>query len=210
MRVASSAVSVTAHVVLVVLAVFGTTKRARSAPARVVGVDYFMPPTPAHPRPAGTEGGGLSIPTPTPPDPGRIPVSAPIIDGVSPLEPRFPVFVPSTSGTSAPAGGWIEAIGETGPQVLTGPLPVYPELLRQAGIQGRVVLEAVVDTSGRIVPASIVVVSATHPVFVAPSRQALLATVFRPAMVGGRIVAVHVRIPYDFTIRTSQSLRTSP
>jgi protein TonB len=89
-------------------------------------------------------------------------------------------------------------------------LPVYPELLRQAGIQGRVVLEAVVDTSGRIVPASIVVVSATHPVFVAPSRQALLATVFRPAMVGGRIVAVHVRIPYDFTIRTSQSLRTSP
>jgi protein TonB len=101
-------------------------------------------------------------------------------------------------------------LGEGGPEVLTGPLPVYPELLRQAGIQGRVVLEAIVDSGGRVVPGSIAVVSATNPAFVAPARQALLATLFRPALVGGRMVAVHVRIPYDFTIRAGQSLWTSP
>lgn len=48
-----------------------------------------------------------------------------------------------------------------------------PELrLRQAGVQGRVVLEAVVDTTGRVVASSVQVVAATHPGFVAPVRQA--------------------------------------
>ncbi len=82
-----------------------------------------------------------------------------------------------------------------------GPLPVYPELLRQAGVQGGVVLEAVVDTTGRVLATSIAVVSATHPGFVAPARQALLATLFHPAMVGGKAIRMRVRIPYEFAIR---------
>ena len=85
--------------------------------------------------------------------------------------------------------------------MLTAPLPVYPELLRQAGVQGRVVLEAVVDTTGRVLPQSILVVSGTNPAFVAPARQALLATLFRPARVGGKAVQMRIRIPYDFAIR---------
>lgn len=209
MRVVSSAVSVTAHVVLGVLAVLGTTRRARSAPAEGIGTEYFIPPAPRRTSPAGNAGGGLAISLP-PLNPGTIPVPAPSIDGVSGLTTRFPVFVPSGPGPAGPADGVIGVLGEVGPQVLTGPLPVYPELLRQAGIQGRVVLEAIVDSGGRVVPASIAVVSATNPAFVAPARQALLATLFRPALVGGRIVAVHVRIPYDFTIRAAQSLWTSP
>ena len=95
-----------------------------------------------------------------------------------------------------------ESLGEMKhAEVLTGPLPVYPELLRQAGVQGRVVLEAVVDTTGRVLAASILVVSSTNPGFVAPARQALLATLFRPAMVGGKPVRMRVRIPYEFAIR---------
>ena len=85
--------------------------------------------------------------------------------------------------------------------MLTGPLTHYPEMLRQAGVQGRVILEAVVDTTGRVNRDSIDVVSATHPEFVAAARQALLATLFRPAFVFGRLVRVRVRIPYEFTIR---------
>jgi hypothetical protein len=64
------------------------------------------------------------------------------------------------------------------------------------------VLEAVVDTTGRVLAQSISVVSATHPGFVAPARHALLASLFRPAMVGGKAVWVRVRIPYEFAIRT--------
>ena len=85
--------------------------------------------------------------------------------------------------------------------ILTAPLPTYPELLRQAGVAGKVVLEAVVDTTGRVLPQSITLVSATHPGFVEAARQALLQTLFRPAMVDGKPVRLRVRIPYDFTIR---------
>src|SRR5690349_4294848 len=101
MRIMSSAVSVTAHVVLGVLAVLGTTRRARSAPPEVTGTEYFIAPAPRRTHPAGSGGDVRSIPLPSPLDPGTIPVSAPNIDGVSGLTTRFPVFVPSGLG---PAG----------------------------------------------------------------------------------------------------------
>lgn len=88
--------------------------------------------------------------------------------------------------------------------MLAGPLPAYPELLRQAGIQGRIVLEAVVDTAGRIELSSLAVVSAGHPGFVAPAQRALAGTLFRPARVHGRPVRVRVRVPIDFTLRRSR------
>ncbi|HEV8381826.1 MAG TPA: energy transducer TonB [Gemmatimonadales bacterium] len=104
------------------------------------------------------------------------------------------------SGNGQP-DGWSAVLTEEHAEVLTGPLPVYPELLRQAGVQGKVILEAVVDTTGRVLAPSILVVAATHPGFVAPARQALGATLFRPASVGGRPVRIRVRIPYEFAIR---------
>lgn len=63
-------------------------------------------------------------------------------------------------------------------------------------------LEAVVDTAGRVEQGSLTVVSATNPGFVAPARQALAATLFRPGRVHGRAVRVRVRIPVDFTLRS--------
>jgi protein TonB len=98
-------------------------------------------------------------------------------------------------------------LDEQRPEVLTGPLPAYPELLRRAGIEGQVVLEALVDTTGRVHPTSISVVSVTNPGFIAPARQALLATLFRPARVGGRPVPMRVRVPFAFSIRGTGGTR---
>ena len=92
-------------------------------------------------------------------------------------------------------------LGDAAPEVLSGPIPVYPELLRQAGVEGQVVLEARVDSTGRVQRASISVVSATHQGFVEPARQALRATLFRPAHVNGRAVPILVRVPFAFSIR---------
>jgi TonB family protein len=64
------------------------------------------------------------------------------------------------------------------------------------------VLEAIVDTTGRVSRDSILVVSATNLEFVAAAQRALLATLFRPAFIAGRAVRTRVRIPYEFTIRT--------
>jgi len=117
----------------------------------------------------------------------------------------MPVFSPAYSGpvsnSGTKPGGLDGLLTEEHAEVLTGPLPVYPDLLRQAGVQGRVVLEAVVDTTGRVLAPSISIVSATNPGFIAPARQALVATLFRPAMIGGTAVRMRVRIPYEFAIR---------
>lgn len=86
------------------------------------------------------------------------------------------------------------------PEVLSGPPPQYPELLRQAGIQGVVNIQAIVDTSGRVEPNSLKVISSANPGFDAPAKQTILKTLFRPARVYGHAVRVLISIPVNFTL----------
>ncbi len=201
MRTFSSVASITIHVGVGAAVLLGTARSSRSDPPRpVVDTVFFQPAT-------SVEGNrdGLSLPGPitvVPPDFGAISVSMPLPTAGATMPVFSPVYsgAVSISGTGQP-GGWNGLLTEEHAEVLTAPLPLYPDLLRQAGVQGRVVLEAVVDTTGRVLAQSISVVSATNPGFVAPARQALLATLFRPAMIGGKPVRMLVRIPYEFTIR---------
>lgn len=200
MRTFSSVVSITGHVALGAAVLFGTAKAGRSDPARLREVPIiFQPPPPADQEP------GLWVPGPVtvaPPDVGFIAIPSSPPQTGAPTHSFSPVYSGPVNGpgTTQP-NAWSALLTEEHAEVLTGPLPVYPELLRQAGVQGKVVLEAVVDTTGRVLAPSITVVSATDPGFVAPARQALLATLFRPTMIGGKAVRTRVRIPYEFAIR---------
>ena len=49
------------------------------------------------------------------------------------------------------------------PELLSGPMPEYPSLLRTAGIQGRVVVRAIIDATGRAEPGSVQVIESPHP-----------------------------------------------
>ncbi len=49
----------------------------------------------------------------------------------------------------------LEAIVDEKPSVLSGPQLVYPEILRQARLQGRVIVQAIIDTTGRAEPKSL-------------------------------------------------------
>lgn len=95
---------------------------------------------------------------------------------------------------------YMEAVVEERPELLSGPQPVYPDLLRQAGVQGRVIIQAIIDTTGRAEPPSVKVIQSPNPGFDQPARQAVLRALFRPARVHGRPVRVLVNIPYDFKI----------
>jgi len=92
------------------------------------------------------------------------------------------------------------AVGEK-PEILSGPPATYPEQLRLRGIQGWVLLQAVVDTQGRVEPASLRVISYTDPGFMPVARAQLLQTRFRPARLDGQPVRVLVRVPINFTLR---------
>jgi protein TonB len=86
------------------------------------------------------------------------------------------------------------------PLLLAASPPTYPALLRDAGITGRVLLQAVIDTTGRVDPGSVQVLRSPNPGFEIPSRQWILRALFRPARLGGRLVRVIVNLPLDFSI----------
>jgi len=200
MRAFSSVVSITAHAGLGAAVLFGTAKAGRSDPTPPIERPIIFPSA----SPVENDE-GVSLPGPitvAPPDFGDISVSTPLPKTGA----TMPVFSPVYSGAvttiaAGQPGGWGGLLTEEHAEVLTAPLPLYPDPLRQAGVQGRVVLEAVVDTTGRVLAQSISVVSATNTGFVAPARQALLATLFRPARISGKPVRMLVLIPYEFSVR---------
>jgi TonB family protein len=77
----------------------------------------------------------------------------------------------------------------------------YPESLRRQGIQGRVLVEAVVDTVGCVEPESMRILEATHPGFRMPALAAVVSSRFRPGKIGGRPVRVRIQQPVNFSIR---------
>ncbi len=96
---------------------------------------------------------------------------------------------------------FMEAIVEEKPAVLSGPTLQYPALLRQAQIQGRVLIQAIIDTLGRAEPNSVKVLQSPNPGFDQSAKTYVLNALFRPARVHGRAVRVLLQIPVDFRLR---------
>lgn len=81
------------------------------------------------------------------------------------------------------------------------PSPLYPEMLRTAGMTGRVVAEFVVDSTGRVRAGSLVIVESTHELFTSSVRRTVPSFRFTPARVQGHRVAQRVRVPFEFEVR---------
>jgi TonB family protein len=107
-----------------------------------------------------------------------------------------------TASGVVPTGNdvFLEAIVEEKPDRLAGPQPPYPELLHQAGIQGRVRVQFVVDTMGKAEPASFRIIESPNPGFNEVVKNSVLHTLFRPGRVHGRAVRVLIEEPFDFKL----------
>ncbi|HEU4641856.1 MAG TPA: TonB family protein [Gemmatimonadaceae bacterium] len=79
--------------------------------------------------------------------------------------------------------------------------PIYPEMLRAAGIEGEVYAQFVVDTAGRVEKGSFVVIRSTHDGFSDAVRSAVANMRFYPAEVGSRKVRMLVQQPFVFKIQ---------
>jgi TonB family protein len=77
-------------------------------------------------------------------------------------------------------------------------LPVYPETPHAANVHGEVLVQLAVHTAGHADMSTFKVLKATHPWFTAAVRDAVTATVFSSATVGGRKVRQLVQMPYRF------------
>ena len=94
-----------------------------------------------------------------------------------------------------------ESMVDERPVFLSGPPLRYPPLLRQAGIEGHVLVRAIIDTTGRAEPASVLVIDSPHPGFNEAARNALLQARFRGGRFRGRAVRVLITFPVDFRAR---------
>ncbi len=80
------------------------------------------------------------------------------------------------------------------------PGPTYPEMLKQAGIEGQVLASFVVDTTGRADMSTFKVITSTHEQFTQAVRRALPQMRFLPAEVGNKKVKQLVQQPFGFAI----------
>jgi protein TonB len=76
----------------------------------------------------------------------------------------------------------------------------YPPVLRDARVNGRVVIELVVDEEGVPVEGSARVIEASHPAFGEAALRAVDRFRFSPARIGSKAIPVVVTIPIQWTV----------
>ena len=131
----------------------------------------------------------------TPPDP-----AAPTSDGV-------------VSGTGVPGGTGVVVPDAPPPEVttpvrastlVTPPVklrdasPVYPEMPRQAKLEGQVVIEAVIGVSGDVVEARVL---RSTPLFAEAALAAVRQWKYRPTLINGRPVPVVLTVTVTFRLQ---------
>ena len=204
------AASMTLHAGLLALAVW-STQRPPIAPAnpREYTMTFSLPDrnpvAPPPPAAPAVPPGAWRIPGLPELVPATLPplVPAPTTD----WPPAPPGLAPGTPGPVATpppalAEGLVDIrIVEEAPMLLSYPPPRYPDILRQAGVEGRVVVEAVIDTTGRAEREGLRIVSSSHVLFAPEARALVLGSHYRPARFGGRAVRVRILVPVAFALR---------
>ena len=84
------------------------------------------------------------------------------------------------------------------------PAPRYPDMLRSANVEGEVLAQFVVDTTGRADMSSFKVLKSTHDLFTNAVKSSLPNMKFYPAEVGGKRVKQLVQMPFQFSLTKSE------
>ena len=72
--------------------------------------------------------------------------------------------------------------------MVSQPAPRYPRHLATAGLEGRVLVEFVIDTTGHVEPGSVRSLQTSHPAFEDAAQEAVLGSLFKPARLSGHPV----------------------
>jgi TonB family protein len=78
--------------------------------------------------------------------------------------------------------------------------PRYPDALRRSRVEGEVVAQYVIDTTGTVLPGSLKIVKASDTLFAAAVRDAIEGFRFTPASLNGRKIRQLVEQPVYFDI----------
>ncbi|MDX1388336.1 MAG: TonB family protein [Acidobacteriota bacterium] len=101
-----------------------------------------------------------------------------------------------------PAGPLEEhTVGLVRPVRMPGaPKPDYPEMARRIRLEGKVVLRAVIDTTGRVTSIRVIRAPEVDAGFVEAAKEAVLQWRYEPGLYGGEPVEVIMTVVIDFTL----------
>ncbi len=83
------------------------------------------------------------------------------------------------------------------PEAVSKPAPVYPDIAREAGVDGTVMIQALVGKDGRVKDIRVV---KPIPMLNKAAEDAVRQWVFKPALSNNKPVAVWVAVPVRFTL----------
>jgi protein TonB len=145
--------------------------------------------------------------------PISIPVGIPPIDLTPGVSPDSIVIGSSASkGNVGRPGGSLDLTGDDVPRagewggtellmrIVASRKPRYPESLRMAGIDGRVLVRFTVDTTGAVDMSSVTILASTHDLFTRSVRDVLASYRFKPAEQHGKRVPSLAEMPFEFSI----------
>jgi protein TonB len=203
------AVSLVIHTVVIAAAVYATLNAGQTDNSVKVDTTAVFLDQPKAEKPPEQQPVQLDVPLKgfqTVVAPDVIPTNIPPVNLQEHFDPKDYSGSGVEGGLSTgmvPTGNevFMESIVEEKPAVLSGPTLQYPELLRQAGIQGRVMVQAIIDTLGRAEAGSVKVLQSPNPGFDQSAKNYMLKTLFRPARAHGRAVRVLVQLPIDYRLK---------
>lgn len=214
----------TALVAAVLAASVATVRLPEQAPRLMVSfIPTSDPPPPAlgtpHPAPAPPRPRASTVAAPSVPV-APIPITAPAVipDTITPAAgppsdsgPATEIGVPDGSrigiGTQAPSssvapdarGPLPIGNGVKSPVVLHRVEPIYPQVALRAHMNGSVVLECIIDKSGRI--RDVNVASSSFGAFEQPAIDAVRQWVFSPGTLNGQPVDTIFQLTVKFQVR---------
>jgi protein TonB len=104
------------------------------------------------------------------------------------------------AGVKADHGPYMEFQVEKPVAKIGGEAPEYPPALKDAGIEGTVLAQFVVNESGRYESGTLKVLNSSNSAFTAAVKDALPRMRFSAAQIGGKKVQQLVQMPFQFHI----------
>lgn len=212
-------VSTMVHAALITAAAIATLGAKEQLDKSVADTDviFITPPKPDEPPPPEPPPEEVLATLAPPPKgfqtivpPSEIPTEIPDIDLTKVFDPRDftgkgveggVAWGVEDSGEAVDLNAtFLEAVVQERPEQLSCPKPRYPDILRNARIDGRVLLKFIINADGKAEPQSIEVVSSDNGAFNRPARNAIRGCRFRPGRIRGQAVRVLVQMPVRFKL----------
>jgi general secretion pathway protein A len=180
-------------------------KAAVAASAKPVHEPHFLPPSAEPPPVMGAQTKdseigsvllGNSLPSPAPPA-ASVGSTPPASLGMQTKEPELgnALLETSPAGAASPVAN----IGRhfEGPRLISSPAPTYPSVARTSNMGGSVLIDAVVDESGRVTDMKAI---SGNPILRKAAMDGLRLWKYEPARLNGQPTSARIQVRINFSL----------